>query len=165
LDNARYRPGAATGLLLGVRCRTACLAVATEGLLRYLTFQEKARLAENVHEILQCYGSWRSPPTSTLIDASCCQEPRAPLMCGSCPFWHREDATRGLGSIHQISGGPRKMSQRISRPAPHAATAMNNDDWLRRSRSSMVRPVLFIRSETTCRSAAPMNFLPRRLGG
>jgi len=38
------------------------LAIATEGLLRYLTFDEKAQLAANVHEILSRYGGWWITP-------------------------------------------------------------------------------------------------------
>ncbi len=38
------------------------LAVTTEGLLRYLTFDEKALVARNVHEILQRYGGWWITP-------------------------------------------------------------------------------------------------------
>jgi len=38
------------------------VAVTTEGLLRYLTFEEKTRLAANVHEILRRYGGWWITP-------------------------------------------------------------------------------------------------------
>ena len=38
------------------------VAVTTEGLLRYLTFEEKAMVAANVHEILQRYGGWWITP-------------------------------------------------------------------------------------------------------
>jgi O-methyltransferase involved in polyketide biosynthesis len=38
------------------------VAVTTEGLLRYLTFDEKALVARNVHEILQRYGGWWMTP-------------------------------------------------------------------------------------------------------
>lgn len=38
------------------------VAVTTEGLLRYLTFEEKAHLSENVHEILRRYGGWWITP-------------------------------------------------------------------------------------------------------
>ncbi len=38
------------------------VAVTTEGLLRYLTFDEKALVARNVHEILQHYGGWWITP-------------------------------------------------------------------------------------------------------
>lgn len=38
------------------------VAVTTEGLLRYLTFEEKALVARNVHEILQPYGGWWITP-------------------------------------------------------------------------------------------------------
>ena len=38
------------------------LAVITEGLLRYLTFEEKTHLAANVHEILKRYGGWWITP-------------------------------------------------------------------------------------------------------
>jgi len=38
------------------------VAVTTEGLLRYLTFEEKALVARNVHEILQRYGGWWMTP-------------------------------------------------------------------------------------------------------
>ncbi len=38
------------------------VGVTTEGLLRYLTFDEKALVARNVHEILQCYGGWWLTP-------------------------------------------------------------------------------------------------------
>lgn len=38
------------------------LAVTTEGLLRYLTFEEKMQLAKNVYEILRCYGGWWITP-------------------------------------------------------------------------------------------------------
>ena len=38
------------------------VAVTTEGLLRYLTFDEKALVALNVHEILQRYGGWWITP-------------------------------------------------------------------------------------------------------
>lgn len=38
------------------------VAVTTEGLLRYLTFDEKTRLAANVREILQRYGGWWITP-------------------------------------------------------------------------------------------------------
>jgi O-methyltransferase involved in polyketide biosynthesis len=34
------------------------VAVTTEGLLRYLTFEEKAQLARNVLEVLRSYGGW-----------------------------------------------------------------------------------------------------------
>ncbi len=37
-------------------------AVTTEGLLRYLTFEEKTNLAANVHEILRRYGGWWVTP-------------------------------------------------------------------------------------------------------
>lgn len=38
------------------------VAVTTEGLLRYLTFEEKTHLAANVHEILRRYGGWWITP-------------------------------------------------------------------------------------------------------
>lgn len=38
------------------------VAVTMEGLLRYLTFDEKALVARNVHEILQRYGGWWITP-------------------------------------------------------------------------------------------------------
>jgi O-methyltransferase involved in polyketide biosynthesis len=38
------------------------VAVTTEGLLRYLTFDEKALVARNVYEILQRYGGWWMTP-------------------------------------------------------------------------------------------------------
>jgi O-methyltransferase involved in polyketide biosynthesis len=38
------------------------VAVTTEGLLRYLTFDEKTLVARNVHEILQRYGGWWITP-------------------------------------------------------------------------------------------------------
>lgn len=38
------------------------VAVTTEGLLRYLTFEEKTQLAANVHEILLRYGGWWITP-------------------------------------------------------------------------------------------------------
>lgn len=38
------------------------VAVAMEGLLRYLTFDEKAIVAKNVHEILRRYGGWWVTP-------------------------------------------------------------------------------------------------------
>jgi O-methyltransferase involved in polyketide biosynthesis len=38
------------------------VAVTTEGLLRYLTFEEKARVAANVLEILERYGGWWITP-------------------------------------------------------------------------------------------------------
>jgi O-methyltransferase involved in polyketide biosynthesis len=38
------------------------VAVTTEGLLRYLTFDEKALVARNVYEILQRYGGWWITP-------------------------------------------------------------------------------------------------------
>ena len=38
------------------------VAVTTEGLLRYLTFDEKTNLAANVHEILERYGGWWITP-------------------------------------------------------------------------------------------------------
>jgi O-methyltransferase involved in polyketide biosynthesis len=38
------------------------VAVTTEGLLRYLTFDEKALVARNVHEILKRYGGWWITP-------------------------------------------------------------------------------------------------------
>jgi O-methyltransferase involved in polyketide biosynthesis len=38
------------------------VAVTTEGLLRYLTFEEKTVLAANVHEILRRYGGWWITP-------------------------------------------------------------------------------------------------------
>jgi O-methyltransferase involved in polyketide biosynthesis len=38
------------------------VAVTTEGLLRYLTFDEKSLVAQNVHEILQRYGGWWITP-------------------------------------------------------------------------------------------------------
>ena len=38
------------------------VAVTTEGLLRYLTFEEKTQLAANVHEILRRYGGWWITP-------------------------------------------------------------------------------------------------------
>jgi O-methyltransferase involved in polyketide biosynthesis len=38
------------------------VAVTTEGLLRYLTFEEKTNLAANVHEILRRYGGWWITP-------------------------------------------------------------------------------------------------------
>jgi O-methyltransferase involved in polyketide biosynthesis len=38
------------------------VAVTTEGLLRYLTFEEKTNLAANVREILQRYGGWWITP-------------------------------------------------------------------------------------------------------
>lgn len=38
------------------------VAVTTEGLLRYLTFEEKARVAANVLEILRRYGGWWITP-------------------------------------------------------------------------------------------------------
>lgn len=38
------------------------VAVTTEGLLRYLTFEEKALVAANVHEILRRYGGWWITP-------------------------------------------------------------------------------------------------------
>lgn len=38
------------------------VAVTTEGLLRYLTFEEKTRLAQNVQEILRRYGGWWITP-------------------------------------------------------------------------------------------------------
>jgi O-methyltransferase involved in polyketide biosynthesis len=38
------------------------VAVTTEGLLRYLTFEEKAQVAANVHEILWRYGGWWITP-------------------------------------------------------------------------------------------------------
>lgn len=38
------------------------VAVTAEGLLRYLTFEEKAMVAANVHEILQRYGGWWITP-------------------------------------------------------------------------------------------------------
>jgi len=38
------------------------VAVSTEGLLRYLTFEEKMRLSANVHEILRRYGGWWITP-------------------------------------------------------------------------------------------------------
>ncbi|HLI82332.1 MAG TPA: class I SAM-dependent methyltransferase [Bryobacteraceae bacterium] len=38
------------------------IAIATEGLLRYLTFHEKTLVARNVHQILQRYGGWWITP-------------------------------------------------------------------------------------------------------
>lgn len=38
------------------------VAVTTEGLLRYLTFEEKTHLSENVREILRRYGGWWITP-------------------------------------------------------------------------------------------------------
>ncbi len=38
------------------------VAVTTEGLLRYLTFEEKTHLAETVHQILRQYGGWWITP-------------------------------------------------------------------------------------------------------
>ena len=38
------------------------VAVTMEGLLRYLTFEEKTQLAANVHEILQRFGGWWITP-------------------------------------------------------------------------------------------------------
>jgi O-methyltransferase involved in polyketide biosynthesis len=38
------------------------VAIATEGLLRYLTFEEKAQVAANVHEILRRYRGWWITP-------------------------------------------------------------------------------------------------------
>ena len=38
------------------------VAVTTEGLLRYLTFEEKAMVARNVHAILERYGGWWITP-------------------------------------------------------------------------------------------------------
>ena len=38
------------------------VAVTMEGLLRYLTFEEKAQLAANVHEILRRFGGWWITP-------------------------------------------------------------------------------------------------------
>jgi O-methyltransferase involved in polyketide biosynthesis len=38
------------------------VAVTTEGLLRYLTFEEKTLVAGNVHEILRRYGGWWITP-------------------------------------------------------------------------------------------------------
>jgi O-methyltransferase involved in polyketide biosynthesis len=38
------------------------VAATTEGLLRYLTFEEKTQLAANVHEILRRYGGWWITP-------------------------------------------------------------------------------------------------------
>ena len=38
------------------------VAVTMEGLLRYLTFEEKAQLASNVHELLQRYAGWWITP-------------------------------------------------------------------------------------------------------
>ena len=38
------------------------VAVTAEGLLRYLTFEEKTQLAANVHEILRRYGGWWITP-------------------------------------------------------------------------------------------------------
>jgi len=38
------------------------VAVTTEGLLRYLTFEEKMQLAANVHEILRRFGGWWITP-------------------------------------------------------------------------------------------------------
>jgi len=38
------------------------VAVTTEGLLRYLNFEEKTHLAANVHEILRRYGGWWVTP-------------------------------------------------------------------------------------------------------
>jgi O-methyltransferase involved in polyketide biosynthesis len=38
------------------------VAVTTEGLLRYLTFEEKTNLAETVHQILRRYGGWWITP-------------------------------------------------------------------------------------------------------
>ena len=43
------------------------VAVTTEGLLRYLTFEEKARVAANVHEILRRYGGWWITPDIHLL--------------------------------------------------------------------------------------------------
>ena len=42
------------------------IAVTTEGLLRYLTFDEKALVARNVHEILERYGGWWITPDAHL---------------------------------------------------------------------------------------------------
>jgi len=42
--------------------RARPVAVTAEGLLRYLTFEEKKRLAQNVLEILQRYGGWWITP-------------------------------------------------------------------------------------------------------
>ena len=42
----------------------------TEGLLRYLTFEEKALVARNVREILQRYGGWWITPDVHLISST-----------------------------------------------------------------------------------------------
>ena len=48
---------------LPVYPKSGCpVAVTTEGLLRYLTFEEKALVAANVHEILRRYGGWWVTP-------------------------------------------------------------------------------------------------------
>jgi O-methyltransferase involved in polyketide biosynthesis len=51
------------------------VAVTTEGLLRYLTFEEKTRLAGNVREILRRYGGWWITPDIHLRSWAQAQSP------------------------------------------------------------------------------------------
>jgi O-methyltransferase involved in polyketide biosynthesis len=52
------------------------VAVTTEGLLRYLTFEEKTHLSENVHAILRRYGGWWITPDIHLRGWALQQSPR-----------------------------------------------------------------------------------------
>ena len=51
------------------------MAIATEGLLRYLTFEEKTQLAAHVHEILGRYGGWWITPDIHLKEWAALQTP------------------------------------------------------------------------------------------
>jgi O-methyltransferase involved in polyketide biosynthesis len=62
------------------------VAVTTEGLLRYLTFDEKALVAANVHEILRRYGGWWITPDIHLRSLAQRQTPA-----------HREAELKTLG--------------------------------------------------------------------
>lgn len=62
------------------------VAVTTEGLLRYLTFEEKALVAANVHEILRRYGGWWITPDIHLRSLARWQTPA-----------HREAELKTLG--------------------------------------------------------------------
>lgn len=63
------------------------VAVTTEGLLRYLTFEEKTHLAANVHEILRRYGGWWITPDIHLRQWVAARQPAA----------YRETETAALG--------------------------------------------------------------------
>jgi len=63
------------------------VAVTTEGLLRYLTFDEKTHLAANVHEILRRYGGWWITPDIHLRQWVAARQPPA----------YREAETAALG--------------------------------------------------------------------